>query len=249
MNYNTNGCFLQTGEYKNKSILFFGPEEKTAYKNNKQKLGTDWYYYDNKRNPLTYNFNSNGYRCPLSHPDDYDEYFLAIGCSNTLGAGVHEQHRYSNIIESNTKIPTFNLGYSGGSALYVFHNISYFLSCNVKPPKCVFIQWPVPMRYTVITDYGLGRIALHKFNNKEKQRLARYWLEVEPSAMHEASKFSYYTTRSLLELANIPSIHIADNINFYKDALPWRGIDMARDLAHLGIKSHQRIADMILDQL
>lgn len=249
MNYNANECFLQTGEYKNKSILFFGPGEKSAYKNNKKKLGTDWYYSDNKHNPLTYNFNSNGYRCSHSHPADYDEYFIAIGCSNTLGAGVHEENRYSNIIESNTKIPTFNLGYSGGSALYVFYNISYFLSCNIKPPKCVFIQWPQAMRYTVFTDRGIDRIGIHNSNRKEKERLARYWHEVHPAAMHESSKFSYYTTRSLLKAANIPSVHIADNANFYKGVHSWNGIDMARDLQHPGIATHQRIADMMLDQL
>ena len=249
MNYNANECFLQTGEFKNKSLYFFGKWEKNAYEVNKRKLGAEWYYSDNKHNPLTYNFNSNGYRCSHSHPNDYDDYFLAIGCSNTLGMGIHEENRYSNIIEKNTQIPTFNLGYSGGSALYVFYNISYFLSCNIKPPRCVFIQWPEPFRYTVITDYGIDRIGLVNSNKKEKQRLARYWHEVHPSASQESSRFSYYTTKSLLEVANIPAVHISDHTNFYKDALHWHGVDKARDLLHLGIESHQRIADMMLDQL
>ena len=100
--------FEPTGEYK-------------KYKKLRKMMGSQWKYYDHESNPIVTTINELGYRSKTVYPTE--EYYIALGCSNTFGQYLHEEERYSNIIEKQTGIPVINLGISGGSATSIFTNI------------------------------------------------------------------------------------------------------------------------------
>ena len=247
MNWKNNpGCFINTGEYNNQEIYFISKEEKLTYESYRKRKPKNWIYQDNKKNPLTYKFNEYGYRSKYNDIADLDEYYIAIGCSHTLGAGVHEEHRYSNIVETETGVPVVNLGYSGGSALYIFYNISYFLSCNVKKPKAIFIQWPAVDRYSVLTHAGVDRLMHNHVGTRHKRSVKAFHLTF-PTAIRETSYFSYYTTINLLKTANIPNLNLSREP--YENVLTWDNVDAARDQFHFGVQSHKNLANVILNNL
>ena len=80
------------------------------------------------------------------------DYFVACGCSNTYGFALHEEDRYSNLIESETNIPVINLGVCGSGPNFIMMNLFKLLSSGLKKPKAVFIQWPMHMRMTFPTE-------------------------------------------------------------------------------------------------
>lgn len=243
-----NSCFLhvesKTGDLGN----FWLDKEKKDFLKNKKKLGNDWYYRNKK---INYFLNSNGYRCnyDLKQFNYNIDYYIAIGCSQTFGYGLHKEHRYSDIIESITSNPVINLGYNGGSAQYIFNNLNYFLSCNLPKPKAVFIQWPISERFMVFKTKIIDRMHIHT-NQHIMQELENAY----PGCIHNTTNFCYITTKNLLVKEKIPCAEILishhdDKKNYPQEIHQIPLLDLARDCMHYGIKSQAYAANILLEQL
>ena len=220
---------------------FFEPYgELKNYKRLKKQLGPTWKYYDSEKNPLKTTINELGYRSKTVYPTD--EYYIALGCSNTFGQYLHEEDRYSNIIEEKTGVPVINLGVSGGSAFFVMANIAKIIYSSYVKPKAIFIQWPEQNRISTIGDNRPKLIHPHMTN----QNVFRYFFEW--NCLEQMSKFYYDLTH---DICKIPIIEFAvwnSPADFYNvDNI--RRVDSARDNEHCGTQTNKNVARYILDRL
>lgn len=216
--------FEPEGEYKN-------------YKKLRKKLGPQWKYYDYKLNPIVTTINELGYRSKTVYPTE--EYYIALGCSNTFGQYLHEEERYSNIVEKKTGIPVINLGICGGSAISVFTNICKLLYSDYPKPKAVFIQWPEQNRLSINGERKVRKVHARM---RKKDVFAFF---VEGNSLEVMSKFCYDMTH---KICDVPIIEFAikdHNVTFSGVEEIYR-LDVARDNKHCGTETHKSMADFIL---
>ena len=214
--------------------------EYKKYKKLRKQMGSQWKYYDYKSSPIVTTINELGYRSKTVYPTE--EYYIALGCSNTFGQYLHEEERYSNIIEKKTGIPVINLGICGGSAISVFTNICKLLYSDYSKPKAVFIQWPEQNRLSANGDRRIRLVNAHM----PKQDVFAFF--VKDNSLEVMSKFCYDMTH---KICDVPIIEFAINdwvANFYGVEEVVR-LDKARDNQHCGEKTNNKMASYILDRL
>lgn len=113
------------------------------FEKNLALAGKKWYYADN---PITYNFNSSGYRMCEFCDVDYDNYIIFFGCSNTVGIGLELEQTYSYKIAQELGCSYINAGIGGASPDFVVNNFVHFMSRVDKLPRAVIINWPIAER-------------------------------------------------------------------------------------------------------
>lgn len=212
----------------NTTLSFFYKTEKLDCKKNQKFLQNymDGFYI---KNPIEYTINKFGYRSKYSNIPNTD-YILVLGCSHTFGLGLHEEHRYSNLLEDSYNIPVINISFPGGSPNLVRDNIFQLFVSGHRLPKLVVIQWPNEHRLTIGREtYGpwtkiyIGRKSLRYFS--------------------EYSALAKYQSNKLLSKFKVPLIEfdIHDNQNFV--------IDVARDRDHPGIDSNKKICEYLIGEI
>lgn len=219
---------------------FEPPNEWKKYKKLRKQLGSEWKYYDYESYPLTTKINELGYRSNTIRPTD--QYYVALGCSNTFGQYLHEEDRYSNIIEKQTGIPVINLGICGGSSMSVYTNLCKLLYNDYPKPKKIFIQWPEQNRLSVNGQSMLRLINPHMPQIDVFRFLVKY------DALEVMSKFCFDMTHNIF---NVPIIEFAVNdwvANFYGVKEIHR-LDKARDNEHCGVETNKSMADFILNEM
>lgn len=219
---------------------FESRSEKQNWKKLKKSLGPTWKYYDSKTYPIVTTINKLGYRSKTVYPTD--EYYVALGCSNTFGQYLHEEDRYSNIIERKTGIPVINLGICGGSSTCVFTNLIKLLFSKYPNPKAAIIQWPEQNRISLHGEKGIDVVHARI----PDQSVFEFF--VKDNSLEVMSKFFYDLTH---KICNIPIIEFALNdwvADFYGVDEIAR-VDKARDNRHCGTKTNEAIAKYTLKRL
>lgn len=86
--------------------------------------------------PITYQFNSHGFRT-AEFDRDFD--IVCFGCSFTMGTGVHEQDTWPAQLAALTGLQVANLGHAGSSNDTVFRFADHYLGL-LKPKYAVWLQ-------------------------------------------------------------------------------------------------------------
>ena len=93
-----------------------------------EELGIDWspLYNFYKDNPVTYNYNSNGFRDSelFSKPSVVDVY---LGCSFTSGVGLHEKDTWPSKLSRILNFPKINAGVAGSGIIYQYRVLMWLL--------------------------------------------------------------------------------------------------------------------------
>lgn len=67
-----------------------------------------------KDNPIRYYVNKQNFRTSFEFDDKYDgEVDIALGCSNTFGAGMYNDLIWPTLVSNHTSVPIINLGIAG----------------------------------------------------------------------------------------------------------------------------------------
>lgn len=107
--------------------------------------------FDDVEYKNTYNLNNLYYRnnedIIAGKPTDV----LSIGCSQTFGVGVPEEHTWSSILNKISGLTTTNMGIVGGSAEQIVNAVIYYLN-NIGKPKYIFALMPDFFRYHHVVD-------------------------------------------------------------------------------------------------
>ena len=192
--------------------------------------------------PIEYKFNKYGFRTTLDNPPTVGPYYAAFGCSETVGVGIPEYARYSNIIEDETGIPVLNLGISGGSVNGCYLNMLHLLLSNHTPPDTILLQVPSLERYLLPTENEDCFIAMPKGNNvftrqffvKHLKKVSNYYLQLIDQL---GKKFNI----KIIKFSLLPKG--GDDIQF----IPL--VDRARDNWHVGIQTNKNVATWILSEI
>lgn len=222
---------------------YAGSDTKELFETNLKTQDDNWFY---RTNPVNYSVNSSGYRTKEFKTINWADSIVVFGCSVVFGTGVDDQHTIPAMIEQQSGIPTINMGIGGSSIMSSFHN-SIILNQRYPAPRAIVHLWTDYSRTVYyykkhVEHYGVWDIAdnnyIYHWNKDEEHakcqalfaQLASRQIWNNRTKYYEASLFS--ATQKLLG---------CDKLN--------DSYDKARDLMHNGIKTNEKAARQILNNL
>ena len=227
---------------------FLTTEEKQDYKKNLKKLESSWHYY---KTPITYKLNKNLYRAPEWNDVNWKNSIVVFGCSHVFGEGLAVEETVCNYLEKLYNRPVINLGQSGTSTVFSWHN-SIRLNEIFNIPYAVIQLWTDYSRLPYYDTDQIKRVGPwsgSKWDNydNDMKSLYRIWnkndihaktyFKFTATACKEfwSSKTLYYEASYFSETAN------ALSCDFFPK------IDDARDFIHSGFKTHKQAAEIIYE--
>jgi hypothetical protein len=185
---------------------------------------------------FTYTFNSEGFR---SERFTNNPTAMFLGCSNTIGIGLPVENVWPTLVAKQLNMSCANLGQGGASADTAFRLCLGWID-KIKPKIVIFLQPPgirwEMVRYQKIEFLGAGfspRMGYEPYMND-------YW--------SDDNNNHFNTEKNTLAIQQLCAQR---NIKFYKIAgmPPHDQKDLARDLAHAGIKTHQKLAEQVCNNI
>lgn len=236
----TRGPLIET-DYTNLDTNFFSMDTEARYIKNYREFilrGEHWDYFNK---PITYKFNSQGYRTAEWDTIDWKESVVVFGCSHVVGEGLAEEDTITSQLSKLLNRPVINLGASGTSMSFSFYN-STMLYKNLPTPYAVVQQWSSCNRMELYTsDNTLLHMPQIDLNNKfyrnwmlhEENPHTHMYMTAHACRFMWESKTKYHEltlfdqTADILNCTHIPTV------------------DLARDLEHPGIETAKLIAENI----
>lgn len=135
-----------------------GTDTKELFEENYKRYPEHLQYYKDK--PITYNFNNFRFRNDFDlEPDPELEVDLFIGCSFTMGMGLHPENNFPYTVSKHTGNKCINLGAGGHGMTLAYVNLKRFIKFyNVKN---VFHYQPIYQRYYFRQPEGNNTHSLH----------------------------------------------------------------------------------------
>ena len=231
-------------DYANQILYWLPMDTKELYQKNLKEnyqLLKENNWIDNH---FTYKFNSHGFRCE-EFTDNPSIMFL--GCSLTLGIGLPVETIWPELVSKQLGMRCANLGIGGGS------NDAAFRLCHgwidIIRPKIIIILEPYSNRIELIdfpNIHNLSHWTLSEESNSKKSCYDFYkaWIEDENNSY-------FQKLRNKLAIENLCNSRNIKLISFDGEDLTRAFLkkDLARDLAHRGIKTHNQIADYFLSKI
>jgi hypothetical protein len=182
---------------------------------------------------VTYKFNQEGFR---SDEFSDEEGIVFLGCSHTLGMGIPYECTWPYIVSKTLGKKCHNLAIGGGS-----NDLAFRMAYNYIPklkPKLVIFLVTYNMRLELL---GKNNQCFQFFGPNsspfKNDKFYETWLMNEDN-------LNANLTKNLLAIENICSANNARLLTIDQHKLPT--LDMARDLAHRGIKSNFEFAKIVL---
>lgn len=237
----------------NKKMLWSAGDDEQNWLKSRKKFGKAWRYYED---PIIYNYNELGYRGSIVTEGDY---FIALGCSYTMGVGIHEQDRYGDLLSKELGMPYMNLGMGGASQNFVWMNNILLARNLINKPKFVIIQWPEIERLNTITEDGI-RLFLPNFHGGEyatRSERNLYTGMIDSPGFLYPQAMTYYGSVNLLWNAlgvKTVNITLSAQVEELFDIFCLKGWTMdestaARDRIHPGPMHNVELADYIKGEL
>jgi len=222
-------------KYSDISINWLPSDTEELYKKNlieKRSLLEQNNWIDRK---FTYTFNSEGFR---SERFTNTPTVMFLGCSNTIGIGLPIENIWPTLVAKHLNMSCANLGQGGGSADTAFRLCLGWID-KIKPKMVIFLQppgirWEL-LKYQKIEFLGTG------FPVQEYEKyMNEYWAD--------DNNHHFNTEKNTLAIQQLCEQR---NIKFNKFAgMPFHDQeDLARDLQHAGVKTHQLLADQICNKI
>lgn len=209
-------------------------DKKSFKKNSKNKKHKDWIY---KTKPITYKYNSHGFRTRPFEEVNWAESIAVLGCSNVEGVGLAVEDTLCYQLEKILNIPVVNLGIGGSAVDFACWN-SLRLHNYYPRPKSVVQIWTSLDRYSDYDKHGyrsyLPRFHGYYYKLNWNKRSEHY---IESDRALWKDKTVYYEGSFFGATASRLKIKEFDNL------------DYARDLCHPGIDSNRIAAKNIAENL
>lgn len=232
MKFNQNfiGYAFPPGERK-----FSGGDSEDLFKYNLKHQPLNWYY---RFNEITYEYNSLGHRSKNIEDTNLDNYILFTGCSHTEGIGLELEKTFPYLTAKELGTDYYNLALGGSGIDSMTYNLMVWIHTVKKLPKALVIMWPQTSRFllsekgTEFFSFEVPSCATSSDNEK---------------FMVMGDKINFFETVKQISKKAIDVAYPCKIIHLIPEMLG--GMDKARDLAHAGILSNQRVADQIVQQL
>ena len=216
-------------KYEGKTFKWLPMDTQELYqynlKNNKQKLQQiGWIDKE-----ISYQFNSNGFRT-----DEFEDCDCAVflGCSFTIGIGIPYENTWPHLVSKELGLKCFNLGQGNGSWDTSFRIGSYWI--EKLNPKYVIAMGPPSTRYEIMPH---GTISIHQEENFKNTLLSDLFMF---DRNYELNK-----QKNIIALKSFCKNTLIMEYDSEWFNVNW--VDMARDLAHPGIKTNALLKNKVLD--
>jgi hypothetical protein len=231
-----------TPQHRNSSLAnqefnWNGTDSQELYQKNliKNRLSLERYKWIDR--PITYKFNSHGFRA-----DEFDSTkpgVMFLGCSHTLGVGLPYESTWAHKVSSSLRLKNYNLGVGGSSNDTAFRLAHYWIE-QLKPKLVVFFS-PDRSRFELhVDDDQLYDLGVWPIGFPMTDMFAKSWISNDNN-----SNMNYL--KNVLAIKQLCSEH---NIKYIQEQVQLiNGIDQARDLLHFGEKTQRGIASMFLSKL
>lgn len=221
-------------KYANQSIDWCPMDTEILYrqnlKNNYNILHSNGWINAN----FKYTFNSVGFR---SEEFTDKPSIMFLGCSYTMGIGLPVNTVWSELVSKQLNLHCANLGIGGGS------NDTSFRLCHgwldkINPKLVIFLS-PPGHRLELVNNHIIKLIG--PYTTEYKDFLHRWnW---DDNNDYFNSLKNELAIKSLCNSRNIKYVH------FSAETLHGMMVDVARDLTHVGPKTHQLFADYVLTNI
>lgn len=237
--------FCNWKQHANTEKYWFGNDTEELYQQNLLNKFHDLKYHNWIDSTIKYNFNSHGFRCK-EFTDANSIMFL--GCSITLGIGLHAEQIFPNIVANKLNLHCVNLGVGASSADTGFRLAQIYL--NAIKPKILVTTFLFPSRTELLTPSGVKHFSpnSYKHNINDKTFYINYyetWLKQPENSELNYSK-NILALRQMCYDSGIKYVHI-NMTDFENNSLGKNS--KARDLIHPGYLSHEHISQIILNRL
>ncbi len=257
--YNYDSYLISNNNQKNKKYFFNSTDTFEKYEKNSKNLS--WYYCNKE---IQYNYNSFGYRTK-EFEDLNNDYFISFGCSNTEGIGLEQNTIWCELLSIELNLDLFNLGMGSSGIDFQYMNTVILQKKIIetgKKPKLVVYLWPSQER-TCFGYYenGFKNIDIITPNYVKSQHTIKNnfyeWYKVghilNEGEKHRQNYFSILSSNLIWKSLGIPVINLTYDetlLNFKNDLIEILTIepeknDFSRDLCHFGIKTQQKIKNVI----
>jgi len=171
------------------STYWCGTDSSDLYAINCQRRPPGW---DWDSRPVTYTWNTEGYRAPEWQDVDWAQSHVVMGCSHVLGVGVDDADTLPSQLSGQLGEPVINLGLSGGSAHTVQYNTLRMTELGWRP-RSVTIIIPQLTRLTYFDNNQVRHFTpAHLGSGVTEDLLSMYQLWITPG--HNAGLHSRMAT-------------------------------------------------------
>lgn len=238
------GKFFGQGQSSH-SFFMPGCDSEEQFLENCKTQPDDWYYRNIK---IEYSYNEYGHRCKNLDDIDLDNYILFTGCSHTEGAGLELERSYPYLVAKRLQTDYYNLAISASGVDVLEYNLLVWFSIIPKKPKAVVIQWPDHSRFLSLRPGYEGFIEEGSWS--EDSDTLKFIAASEESKFLLARK--KIVNDLLHQIIDVPifNVHYSHlDLTNSNEYVPLVKEDLARDLSHAGVKSHQKAADKLIEQI
>lgn len=231
--------FLGTND-ANKVLDFLPADTPERLEESKKIAGKDWYYTHNQ---LTYDLNENGHRSRRINDIDLSNYILFTGCSHTFGIGLELEKIYGHKLAKLLNCDYYNIALPGTGIDVLEYNILMWFGKVKQPPKLLIIQMPDYTRYCTHNPYSAPDFFIESGSwavDKDEQKMV---VDCESTGFFAARKLLTYKNIDNVATCPIIYLNVSGQANINGDGLKLRKLDLARDLAHYGNKSHDALTN------
>ena len=230
----------------NTQLKFYGTDSQDRFEENLKNLESDWIY---RSKAVTYNFNNVGLRMNKNIQEVDPKYFVAFGCSQTLGVGVALEDTWPMILSQDLGIDYINSAVVGSSIKLNVINFFNMLESVDQLPYAVVFAWPSSSRYCFYTNNefvfylpnyipdienftdAYNSLLLTDFNFSES---ILYRNMVRTTCKQLGIKYVEFSFDKSNEFTNLLDSNIIDDTHLY-----------ARDNSHIGILQHREAASYV----
>jgi hypothetical protein len=182
----------------NTAMQFYGTDSQQLFERN-LKYRTNWIYSDKE---VTYHFNSDGLRMKKNLTEIDDNYILFSGTSYSMGIGLHEDDRFSNIVSNKLNLDFINC--AGPTYSCKIQTINFFnlINSGYKLPKILVIEYAPEIGYTFYNDIKFSSllydviIVLRSFSDNDPFKINFLTTEVSTPTSNTTS--SLYPLDSII---------------------------------------------------
>lgn len=189
---------------------------------------------------ITYNLNSQGYRCKEWDQYEWNDSILVFGASNIFGVGVCENQTMSSYIQQHTDISTINLGQIGSGCSAQWINSLRILENNITPRGVVYV-WPDENRETEFKDDD--GIKVDFSGHWTKRTFNSVWCRHQ----YQGTVLAQYYRDAIKLLWSCPVVEYRLQSN--DPDSPLNQIDISRDRLHPGPETYKLWAELAVKEL
>lgn len=221
----------------NQEFNWNGTDTEELYQKNLRTNPADLEQYNWVNRPITYKFNSHGFRA-----DEFDSTepgVMFLGCSHTLGVGLPVESTWTHKVSSSLRLKNYNLGVGGSSNDTAFR-LAYHWIEQLEPSLVVFLSAERTRLELQFVNDQIYDLSVWPIGFPTVDNFMKCWYS------NDTNSNMNYLKNSLA----IKQLCSDRNIKYLQEATAAiTMIDRARDLQHYGEKTHRCIADMFLNKL